>query len=97
MPADGVGRVGQRGELAVVVADVEDRDLVQPVAVQEVVQDRPAGVHRAGDAHQQRHRRRHVDRTEVLDGVLVLITPGPAITNVPCMLMLLARSTVFGR
>ena len=54
--------LGERRQLGVPVADVEDRDLAEVLgALDDVVEDRAAGVLRARDAHQERERRRDVD------------------------------------
>src|SRR5262245_7190861 len=81
-PADGEHRVsctaatevvrglGQRDQLAVVVADVEDGDLNEVVAaLHDVVEDLSAGVLRTWDAHQVREGRRKVDGTNLRDRV----------------------------
>ena len=73
-----VGGLGQRDELAVVVGDVEDRDLlVLPRRLREVVEDLAARILRAGDVHQERDRRRDVDRADVRDRVLLLNRQAP--------------------
>ena len=72
-----------------VVADVEDViSLYWPGFVVSVVQDLAAGVLRAGDAEQERERRREVDGADAGDGVAAVRDAGPAATNVACMLTL---------
>jgi hypothetical protein len=61
-PGDGVGRLRQRPQLAVVVTDVDGDLLELSRTQQQVVQDPPTGVLRTGDAHQDGERRRQVDR-----------------------------------
>src|SRR6266536_3573887 len=71
-PGEVVGRLGQRHELAVVVADVEDRHLLElPGLRQELVEDPASGVPRTGDAEQERQRRGDVDGAHARQRVLV--------------------------
>ena len=63
-----VRRLGQRRELAVVVGDVEDLELVDLVpALDDVQQHLAARVLRLGDVHQVGDGRREVDRPHALD------------------------------
>src|SRR4029453_198935 len=62
---DVVGRLRERYQLAVVVADVQAGAFLELAGTQdEVVQDPASGVLRAGDAHQSRERWRQVDRPD---------------------------------
>ena len=66
---EAVGRGGERRQLSVVVADIEDGDLPQRRAIGERrVENLAAGLLRSGDAEQERDGRRDVDRADVRHG-----------------------------
>ncbi len=70
--ADRVGRLRQRDQLAVEVADVEDRGLLPAARAREqLVEDLAAGVRRAGDPHEEGDGRGQVDRADAVDRALL--------------------------